>query len=42
MLSQRQVITLFRCEAVDHLVVVLFLCEKRCALMTLVIESYGK
>jgi len=40
--SQRQALTLFRCEVADHLVVVILLCEKRCALVTLVIESCGK
>jgi hypothetical protein len=42
MLSQRQGITLFRCDVADHLVVVILLCEKRCALVTLVIERCGK
>jgi hypothetical protein len=37
--SQRQALTVFRCEVADHLVVVILLCEKRCALVTLVIES---
>jgi hypothetical protein len=40
--SQRQALTLFRCELADHLVVVILLCEKMCALVTLVIERYGK
>jgi len=40
--SQRQALTLFRCEVTDHLVVVIFLCEKRCALVTLVIERFGE
>jgi len=40
--SQRQALTLFRCDVADHLVVVILLCEKMCALVTLVIERYGK
>jgi hypothetical protein len=40
--SQRQALTLFRCEVADHLVVVIILCEKMCALVTLVIERCGK
>ena len=41
--SQRQTLTLFRCEVADHLVVVIsLLCDKRCALVTLVIERCGK
>jgi hypothetical protein len=40
--SQRQALTLFRCEVTDHLVVVILLCEKRCALVTLVIERFGE
>jgi len=40
--SQRQALTLFRCEVADHLVEVILLCEKRCALVTLVIERCGK
>jgi hypothetical protein len=40
--SQRQALTLFRCDVADHLVVVILLCEKRCALVTLVIERFGK
>jgi len=40
--SQRQALTLFRCEVADHLVVVILLCEKRCALVTLVMERFGK
>jgi hypothetical protein len=40
--SQRQALTLFRCEVADHLVVVIILCEKICALVTLVIERCGK
>jgi hypothetical protein len=40
--SQRQALTLFRCEVADHLVVVILLCEKRCALVTLVIERFGE
>ena len=42
MLSQRQAITLFRCEVADHLVEVILLCEKTCALVTLVNERCGK
>jgi len=40
--SQRQTLTLFRCDVADHLVVVILLCEKRCALVTLVIERFGE
>jgi hypothetical protein len=40
--SQRQALTLFRCEVTDHLVVVILLCEKMCALVTLVIERFGE
>ena len=42
MLSQRQVLTLFRCGVANHLVVVILLCEKMCALVTLVIDRCGK
>jgi len=40
--SQRQTLTLFRCDVADHLVVVILLCEKRCALVTLVIERFSE
>jgi len=40
--SQRQALTLFICEVADHLVVVILLCEKRCVLVSLVIERCGK
>jgi hypothetical protein len=40
--SQRQALTLFRCDVGDHLVVVILLCEKMCVLITLVIERCGK
>jgi hypothetical protein len=40
--SQRQALTLFRCDVTDHLVVVILLCEKRCAFVTLVIERFGE
>jgi hypothetical protein len=40
--SQRQALTLFRCDVADHLVVVILLCEKRCASVTLVIERFGE
>jgi len=42
MLSQRQALTLFKCDVGEHLVEVILLCEKMCALVTLVIERCGK
>jgi len=39
---ERQALTLFRCEVADHLVVVILLCEKMCALVTLMIERFGE
>ena len=33
--SQRQALTLFRCDVADHLIVVILLCEKMCALVWL-------
>jgi hypothetical protein len=40
--SQRQALTLFRCDVGDHLVEVILWCQQGCALVTLVIERFDK